>query len=73
MEQAKRMVAINKVPSLLMLLGLTLATLLAAAAPTFAQEEFEVEARTEVKPPVTGVLKDTGLGGRPVTDLCVSI
>ncbi len=52
---------------LLVLMGM-MATLLAAAAPAFAQD-LEVEARTEVKPPVTGVLNDTGLGGNPVSKI----
>ena len=54
MEQAKRMVAIKKVPSLLMLLGLMLATLLAAAVPAFAQDGISGPSREVV---VTGVLR----------------
>ena len=50
----------------LVLVGM-LAMLLAMAVPAFAQEEIEVPEGPYVKPPVTGVLEDTGLGGNPIT------
>jgi hypothetical protein len=44
-------------------LALMLATLLAAAVPALAQQQ--PPPAPQVEPPVTGVLKDTGLGDNP--------
>jgi hypothetical protein len=63
MEQSKRTVVLKNTPSLLILLGMMLATLLTVAATAPAQQQ--APPAPEVEPPVTGVLEDTGLGDNP--------